>query len=135
METSTPSSSNVRRTAILLIGVAFIAGALIGFAAGRIYSIHHGGPLRGRGAEFVRDRMLKHLDRELSLRPEQHAKVAQIMDRHHQRMDEIAAGVRPQMRQEIDAASREIEAVLTPEQKQKFGSLRMRMESHLPRRR
>ena len=135
MATSTASPSNARRTAILLVAVAFIAGALIGFAAGRIYLIHHGGPLRDRGAEFVRDRMLKHLDRELSLTPEQHAKVAQIMDRHHQRMDEIVAGVRPQIRQEIDAASREIDAVLTPEQKQKFVPLRMRMENRLPHRR
>ncbi len=134
METPTPStSSSARTTAILLVAIAFVAGALIGFAGGRVYSIYHG-PFRGHGADFIRDRMLKHLDRELDLTPQQHAQVAQIMDRHHKRMDEIAAGIRPQMRQEIDAAGREIEAILTPEQKQKYQSMRLRMDRRMPHR-
>ena len=40
METPTPSPASTRRTAVLLVAVAFVAGALIGFAGGRVYSIY-----------------------------------------------------------------------------------------------
>lgn len=137
METSTPSASNARRNAILIVAVAFVAGALIGFAGGRVYSIFHG-PMRGRGPEFMRGRIVSHLDRELSLTTRQHEQIAEIMDRHQKRMQELSGGIQPQMRQEIDAANREIEALLTPEQREKFQKMRMRMERfgpHRPRRR
>jgi Spy/CpxP family protein refolding chaperone len=133
METSTPSTSNARRNAILLVAVAFVAGALIGFAGGRVYSIFHG-PLRGRGPEFMRGRIVSHLDHELNLTSQQHDQIAQIMDRHHKRMMEISGGIQPHMRQEIDAANREIEAVLTPEQRKKFETMRMRMQRFAPHR-
>ena len=129
METATPSTSSTRRIAILLVAVAFVAGALIGFAGGRVYSIFH--LLRGSrsgSAEAVRERILHHLDSELKLTPQQHAQIAQIMDRHHKRMQEITDTVRPQMRQEIDAANREIDAVLTPDQRTKYDAMQMRLQ-------
>ncbi len=134
METSTPSPSSARRNAILLVAVAFVAGALIGFAGGRFYSLFHGPMRGGPGPEFVRGRIISHLDRELDLTPQQKDQLAQIMDRHHKRMQDLSAAVRPQMRQEIEAANREIEAVLTPEQREKFQTMRMRMDRYLPRR-
>jgi Spy/CpxP family protein refolding chaperone len=131
METSTPSPSRTRRNAILLVAVAFVAGALIGFAGGRFYSLFHG-PLRGRGPDFMRGRIVSHLHRELNLTPQQHDQIARIMERHHQRMQDLSAGIRPQMRQELDAANREIEALLTAEQREKFKKMRIRMD-HMPR--
>ena len=131
METPTPSPVSTRRTAVLLVAVAFVAGALIGFAGGRVYSIYrllHHGP---RG-DFVRDRILQHLDHELSLTPQQHDQIGSIMDRHHKRMQEITEGIRPQMHQELDNANREIEAVLTPEQRKKYDAMRMHMERFIP---
>jgi Spy/CpxP family protein refolding chaperone len=116
---------------MLLVAVAFVAGALIGFAGGRVYSIYRVG--RG-GPDFIRTRVIRHLDSELHLTPAQHDQISQIMERHHRRMQEIAQGIRPQMRQEIDAANGEIEAVLTPDQRTKFNSMRMRMERFMPHR-
>ena len=130
MEAPTPSPGSTRRTAILLVAVAFVAGALIGFAGGRVYSIF----VRHR-PEFTQERILRHLDHTLDLTPQQHDQIAQIMNRHHQRMEQIADGIRPQMRQELDTANREIEAVLTPEQRTKFQEMRMRMQRFLPRHR
>ena len=126
METSTPSGSNTRRMAILLVAVAFAAGALIGFAGGRVYSMFHGPKPRHR-PDFVSGRILEHLDDALDLTPQQHEQVEQIMKRHHKRMMEISEGVRPQIHQEIEAANREVEAVLTPQQREKFQKMRMRM--------
>src|SRR5262245_15939792 len=124
METPTPSPTSTRRTAVLLVAVAFVAGALIGFAGGRVYSLfvrHSPRP------EFNRDRVLARLDRELKLTPQQRDQIAAIMDRHHKRIEEINQGIRPQVHQEIDGANREIEAVLTPDQRTKYEAMRMRM--------
>ena len=130
METPTPSPGNTRRNAILLVAVAFVAGALIGFAGGRVYSIYR--LFHRHGPEFVTRGILRHLDHELNLTPQQHDQIAAIMDRHHKRMQALAEGVRPQMHQELDNANREIEAVLTPEQRKKYDAMRMHMERFIP---
>src|SRR5436190_21468546 len=130
METPTPSPASTRRTAILLVAVAFVAGALIGFAGGRVYSIYrllHHSPRRD-----FRDHILAHLDHELSLTPQQRDQIGSIMDRHHKRMQEITEGIRPLMHQELDNANHEIEAVLTPEQRKKYDAMRMRLERFIP---
>jgi Spy/CpxP family protein refolding chaperone len=131
METPTPSPSSTRRTAILLVAVAFVAGALIGFAGGRVYSIYR---LFNRGprGDVIRDRILQHLDRELKLTPQQRDQIGAILDRHHKKMQEITEGIRPQMHQEIDGANREIEALLTPAQRSKYDAMRMHMERFIP---
>src|SRR5438552_9550492 len=128
METPTPSPGSTRRTAVLLVAIAFLAGALIGFAGGRVYSIYRLFGAGHGGHEFMRQRILGHLDRELKLTPQQKDQIGAIMDRHHKRMTEISEGIRPQMRQELDGANREIEAVLTPDQRAKYEAMRMRME-------
>ena len=131
METPTPSPGSTRRTAILLVAVAFVAGALIGFAGGRVYSVYrllHRSP---RG-DFMKDRILAHLDRELSLTSQQRDQIGSIMDRHHKRMQEITEGIRPQLHTEIEAANHEIQILLTPEQRTKFDEMHMRMQRFLP---
>lgn len=131
METPTPSpTSSTRRTAILLVAVAFVAGALIGFAGGRVYSIYR--LFNRRGSELFMHGILGHLDRELKLTPQQHEQIAAIMDRHHKRMQALADGIRPQMHQELEAANKEIGAVLTPEQRKKFDEMQMRMQRFWP---
>ena len=132
METSTPSPSSTRRTAILLGAVAFVAGALIGFAGGRVYSIYRLLDRGRRSPEAMRNRILGHLDKELKLTPQQHDQIGAIMDRHHQRIEQISQSVRPQIRQELDNANREIESVLTPEQRTKYDAMRMRMDRFMP---
>jgi Spy/CpxP family protein refolding chaperone len=107
------------------VAVAFVAGALIGFAGGRVYSIYR---LLNRRGEAATRGIVRHLDRELKLTPQQHDQVAAIIDRHHKRMQSISDAIRPQMRQELDAANKEIDAVLTPEQRKKFGEMQMRMQ-------
>jgi Spy/CpxP family protein refolding chaperone len=131
METPTPSPSSTRRIAILLVAVSFVAGALIGFAGGRVYSIFHV-MHGGRGPDFIRDRVLRHLDQELKLTPQQHDQIGQIMDRHHKRMQELTEGIRPQIHAELETATHEIQAVLTPEQRSKFDAMHMRMQRFMP---
>src|SRR5437588_12253793 len=83
--------------------------------------------------------LVEHLDRELNFTPQQKQAVTQIIERHRARMETLSASIRPQMRQELDATSAEIEKVLTPEQRTKYESLQLhrqqrRMNRRGPRR-
>jgi Spy/CpxP family protein refolding chaperone len=119
-----PRGSNARLIATIIVVVAFIAGLLVGAVADRIWLFRHGGgPERHR----IADRIVEHLSRDLNLTPQQKQQVATIVAAHAKKMDAVWSNVRPQIRTEIDAANREISAVLTPEQREKFDKLRMRL--------
>ena len=121
----TPSASNTRTTAVVVVIIAFVAGVIVGVAGDHLFFIHH---LFQRG--FVARRIADRLDHELHLTAQQKIQVQQILDRHRTRIDAIMSGARPQIRQEIDATNAEIEKILTPEQRAQFAKMRMRMPGH-----
>jgi hypothetical protein len=108
--------------------VAFIAGLFVGIAGDRFYLFHHGRlfPSRRMG-DFAAHRIVEHLDRELHLNAQQKTQIQQIVDRHRVRIDSLMSGVRPQVRQELDAANAEIDKLLTPQQQEQFKKMRMRV--------
>jgi Spy/CpxP family protein refolding chaperone len=108
---------------VVVVIVAFIAGLIVGVVGGHLLFMHH--LLFPKG--FVARRIVDRLDHELHLTPQQKAQVQQIIDRHHVRIEALMRGVRPQIRQEIDASNAEIEKILTPDQRAKFSRMRMRM--------
>ena len=110
---------------MVVVIIAFVAGILVGVVGDHLLFIHH---VFGRG--FVAGRIVARLDRELHLTPQQKTQVQQILDRHRTRIDAVMSGVRPQVRQEIDATNAEIEKILTPEQRAQFAKMRMRMPGH-----
>ena len=119
-----PRGSNAKAVATVIVVVAFIAGLLVGAVADRIWLFRRGGgPERHR----IADRIVDHLSRELSLSPQQKQQVSTIVTAHAKKMDAVWSNVRPQIRTEIDAANKEISAVLTPDQREKFAKLRMRL--------
>jgi Spy/CpxP family protein refolding chaperone len=123
-------SSSTRTAAVLVIVVAFIAGAVIGIAADHLWLLHRGVLLHhGGGGRSSTSRMADRLDRELHLSAAQKTQVQQILDRHRTKIDALMTSVRPQVRQEVDASNNEIETILTPEQKTKFAQVRMRVET------
>ena len=127
METSTASPTKARTTALVVVVVAFLAGLLIGVAGDHVYLIHSRQLSPRRGMEGMARRLLDRLDHELALTPQQRDQVHRIIEAHHKKIETLTGAVRPQIRQELDQANREIEAVLTPEQRVKFDAVRMRM--------
>lgn len=118
-----PPPRTTTRTAIIAVFVvlaAFATGVLAGIAIDR--RLH-----RPPAPAFMVDAMLHRLDRRLDLTDEQREKIEQIIERRHERMTELFAHVRPQMDAEIAATNAEIERVLTPEQREKFQKMRMRL--------
>lgn len=115
--------------AVVVVVVAFIAGILVGVAGDHLYLIHSGRLSPRHTPRFAADRMADNLGRALQLTPQQKTQVQQIIERHRAKIDAAMSNVRPQVRQELDATNKEIESILTAEQKTKFAELRMRMAS------
>jgi Spy/CpxP family protein refolding chaperone len=114
---------------VAIVVVAFFAGLLVGVAGDHLYLIHSGRLFPRHAARFASDRMADRLDRELHLTPQQKTEVQAILERHRAKIDAAMSNVRPMIRQELDASNKEIETILTPEQRTKFSELRMRIES------
>lgn len=106
----------------------FIGGMLVGIAGDRFYLFrqHRLFP-SGPAAPFATGRIVEHLDRELHLTPQQKTAVQRIIDQHHVRIDGVMSGVQPQVRAELEAANAEIEKILTPQQREEFKKIRMRV--------
>lgn len=124
-EVPTPPRRGILTTtivAVLLVLVAFGSGFVTGVATDRFVL------RRGRGIPPAATTMMaRRLDRHLDLTDDQRAKVERILERRHERMNGLWAAIRPQLRQEIDAANAEIAGVLTPEQRQRFEKMKMHL--------
>ena len=125
--------SGTKALAVITVIVAFAVGIIVGAAGTWAWIIHrHGG--RGPFFEALGERrIMRHLDHELDLNPQQHDAIAKIIHERHQRIDAIFGGLRPEVRREIEMANAEIEKVLTPAQKAKFEQVQMRLRSRLHR--
>ncbi len=116
-------SSSTIVLAVVALLVTFLAGVLTGFAGSRFLFWKRPARVPSRAAEFL----MKRLDRRLDLTPQQEIQVTRILERHHERIAAVWNGVRPQVRKEIEETNAEIERVLTPEQRAKFGQIKMRL--------
>ncbi len=117
---------------LLLVAVAGVASGIalerrmLGPHAGRERGGGRGGELgrggRGRSDDSAegRARLRARLVRDQSLTAEQAAKIDTIFERQRPRMDSLRAALEPPLRAAADETRRQIEAVLTPEQREKF---------------
>ena len=122
-------SSSARRTAVVVVIAAFIAGLLVGIAGDRLYLFRTGRFFPRRGSEFAARHIVAKLDRDLNLNEAQEKQIEHILESHHAKIDAAWNAARPQVRQEIDATNNEIERVLTPEQLPKFKELRKKFDA------
>jgi Spy/CpxP family protein refolding chaperone len=104
--------------------LVFVAGGIAGAALGGFYArhlffdVHH--PRR------VGDRMKERLRAELSLTPEQVAKVSPIVDKTAGQLQEVRHDTRRRVREIINQAHREMAVNLTDEQRQKLQQIEQR---------
>ena len=121
------SLSNTKTIVIasIIVMVTFVAGAFTGiFVDHFLMRAHRPGPRAHRAAAHI---MLSRLDRHLDLTDDQEKKIDEILRRRHDRITEMWEGVRPQVSKEIEATNAEIERLLTPEQREKFQKMKMRL--------
>jgi Spy/CpxP family protein refolding chaperone len=96
-----------------VIAAVAILGVAAGFAASGI--AYHYRWLGGRRAPFI-DRM----QRELSLTPEQHAQILQIINDTRSKVMSLREEFQNQRRAQIKQARARVRALLTPAQQEKF---------------
>jgi hypothetical protein len=123
--------SGTKALAVFTVVIAFVVGAILGILGTWGWILHHNHGRLPFMAQLREHHIVRHLDRELDLSPQQHESVARIIHERGLRIDAILGGMQPQVRREIDQANVEIERILTPEQKVKFERMRMRMRSRL----
>ena len=118
------SVSKTTFVAVAILLLTFVAGFAVGIFTDHMMILWH---RSRRLPPFATHIMAGRLDHHLDLTDDQRAKVEKILERHHERINSYWAGVRPKVRAEVEQANAEIERVLTPEQREKFGKMRMRM--------
>ena len=79
--------------------------------------------LPGKLPQGLRMDLLRDLDRELQLSPEQHGRVEKIITEGQERNKQLWERIQPQMRREMQETREQIRAVLTPEQVKRFEEL------------
>ncbi len=89
----------------------------------------HGPPGRPGHGDAMRRHVREQFAREYKLTPEQTARVDTIMSRRDQALEALRAQVEPQARALLETTHREIDSVLTPEQRARFDT---RWPDHLP---
>jgi hypothetical protein len=123
--------SSTKTLAVITVAIAFVVGMILGVLGTWGWILHHNHGRLPFMAQLRERHIVRHLDRELDLSPQQHQSVVRIIHERGLHIDAILGGMQPQIRREIDQANVEIERILTPEQKVKFGQMRMRMRSRL----
>lgn len=113
---------------ISLIITVFLSGLVFGFVGGQVWQHYQ---FVKRFKERPRpNKLIEDMARELSLSPDQVKKVSAIMDSRKEEFDKVIPGFREKIREIREKTDKEIEAILTPEQKVKFSQFR---EKHFKR--
>ncbi len=136
-----------RTLAGLVVVLTFVVGGLAGAVVDRGFAradappapraMRGGGPPGSPGArardEQHRERFVQQLTRELDLNPQQVARIDAITRTREQRMNALWAEVQPRVHAVVEETRREIDQVLTPEQRTKLQALRLKHEARVRR--
>ncbi len=96
--------------------VILLAGIVIGAAS--VIILLRPKPIGpSTGPEFVSEAMIRGLQRQLQLSPEQVEQVESILQKYMQKLHEIRMNARPQMAEQLRLMNEEISAVLTEQQR------------------
>jgi hypothetical protein len=124
-----------RLVAGVVIVLVLMAGIAIGFFLHQALPWRHGppgfgigGPPPGHGPA-VKDRMLARLDRELKLTPSQHATIDTVLTRREADLRALMAETRPRFDSIAARTRADIQAVLSPEQRDQFAKIVQEVES------
>jgi Spy/CpxP family protein refolding chaperone len=124
-----------RLVAGLVIVLVLMAGIAIGFFLHQAMPWRHGPPGFGIGGPppgrpgGIKDRMLGRLDRDLKLTPSQHATIDTVLTRRESDLRSLMAETRPRFDSIAARTRADIQAVLTPGQRDEFAKIVQEVES------
>ena len=124
-----------RLVAGLVVVLVLLAGIAIGFFAHQSMAWRHGTPGFGVGGPHagrpgaIKSHMLERLDHDLKLTPDQHARIDTVLTKREEDLRALMAQTRPQFDSIAARTRAQIQAVLTPEQRDEFAKIVQQMES------
>jgi hypothetical protein len=118
--------TRTRLAAGLLLLATFVLG---GFFGGAVSTYAERRDFAKRHGHKERPTYVDRLDQEVSLRPPQRDSISAILDRHRPVMDSLWAIVGPQFDSERESIRREIRAVLSPEQLERYNAMIQRQDN------
>lgn len=121
-----------KKTGVLLAAFVFIIGLACGLLMDRVFMFHKIFPIPARLNQRQEERMAKHvmdhLNKQLALTEDQKNKIAPILKKHKDEMDDMAKTVRAKFRDLKAKMDVELVAVLDDNQKIKFEKMRKEHE-------
>lgn len=113
-----------RWTATALLALAFLLGMVVGGLGSELLHVKRMASWHHRSDEPPGFGLLAHrLERRLELSPEQARQVEEILDRARRDLWDMHREVRPRIHRRLAEARSEMEAVLTPEQREELRHL------------
>lgn len=112
----------------LLVSVIFITGALVGAFGMRSYMARHLPEMLASTRQSMEERILEHIDREVSLTDAQKQSILPLIKEHVSKGEKLHASVRAQIDAVMAEMDDSIAEMLDPRQKVKFKEFRLRME-------
>lgn len=116
------SATKTTLVAVVVLALTFGAGFIGGAASHHLWFAH-----REAVHPFAMKAIVNRLDRRLDLTDAQRAQIETIIRRRHARINAMWSGVRPRVREELEATNAEIVQVLTPEQRAKYEKMKMHL--------
>jgi Spy/CpxP family protein refolding chaperone len=130
------SATKTTLLAVLVVVMTFAAGFAAGMFTDHMMIVRRGGRLDH--LPFAAQMMSRRLDHTLDLSAAQRIQIEAILEKRRARFDAIHESIRPSVEKEIAQTNAEIERVLTPEQREKYGRMKMRLRrqfhgrAHMP---
>ena len=124
MKDTVESLGRVRVQGIILLIIVFVAGGVAGALIDRANPLKDRRPRMGRMDRM--DRMPEEpgefpgFFRDLDLTDEQRVQIRAIFEKHRPAIDSLMGEAMPKIRALRDSADAEIQAILTPEQRERF---------------
>lgn len=118
-----------RLVAGVVIVLVFVAGVAVGFFVRHEVGWHdgtHGLAVDGpapRSSAAVKASMLARLDRELKLTPAQHTRIDSVLSRREADLHTLMSETRPRFDSIAHRTRADIQAVLTPQQRDEFAKI------------
>jgi hypothetical protein len=115
--------------AVAVVVLAFVLGGVVGIAGDRYLNVF---PPEPPDPSYVADRITILLSRRLDLTSEQRVEVEKIVHRFTGEIEALLKENQPRFRALSAKADREIDAVLTPEQREEFREVRRERDQRFP---
>src|SRR5262249_34476267 len=119
--------------ATVLLAAVLLTGILVGAVGDRIILVRQGRVLPREGLRVMTARIVRAMDHELDLTPDQRTRIEEILRHRPEEVEAVWAGLRPAARREIDRTNAEIRKTLNPDQQERFDLLVQRWERRTER--